>query len=142
MLKYILIILTFQHLIYSLYFTKNTSILAKKYQIMCDHPPLTRMNRSQFAHGIGTSQRTRNRNLNPNRNPQLISIGKEGGISRKKTFDCFDSFTEVLKNSTGKCRSFEENQLLIFAIKSYLKRELEKGAREDGNHMTINWTVI
>ena len=52
----------------------------------------------------------------------------------KKTFDCFDSFTEVLKSSTEQSRTFEENRLLIFAIKSYLKCELEKDTREGGDH--------
>ena len=60
----------------------------------------------------------------------------------KNTFDCFDLFTEVLNNSTEQSRIFEENRLLIFAIKSYLKRELEKNVREVGDHMTINWSVI
>ena len=39
MLEYIIIILTVQRLIYSLYFTWITSTLAKKYQILCNHPP-------------------------------------------------------------------------------------------------------
>ena len=58
--------------------------------------------------------------------------------SVENTFECVDLFTDVLKNSTGQSRTFEENRLLVFAIKSYLKRELEKAVKEDGDHMTIH----
>lgn len=57
------------------------------------------------------------------------------------TFDRFESLSERIKNNQGKNRTFEENKVLLFAIKAALKRSLDRN-KDDVYNTTINWREI
>jgi len=58
--------------------------------------------------------------------------------SWRQTLADFTTLCEGVKNSKGKCRTFEENRLLLFALKAALRRQLDSVV----SAMSINWTAI
>ena len=54
----------------------------------------------------------------------------------------FEELTEGLQNQKGKCRTFEENQMLLFAIKAALKRHISKCLTKGSPFKSINCLTI
>lgn len=100
-----------------------------------------------FANSMGTNgraNRSRSSNAKAHRSRKAAATKKRlqrSVNSWKDRLHVFDGFAAGIKNPPGRSRTFNENKLLLLALRAALRRQVQ-ALEANKSEMTMSWTAI